>query len=132
GLRKMLRRQPKTVFELAETLSMFFEDINVSSIDAGRFGKKMLRYLTSCTARRDEEYEDISWWQFVGGDSYAPKFQKYIRCVPRIMVAMDPRRGSARTIGNISMQLLVDYAKDGGHNDRTLIGPTTDKWIRPW
>lgn len=132
GLRKMLRREPRSFFDLAATLSLFFEDLRVSPLDAGRFGKKMLRYLSSCRARRDKDFEAISWWQYVDGDSYEPKFQKYLRSVPRIMVAMDPRSGSARTIGNISMQLIVDYGKDGVNNDRTLIGPTTDKWIRPW
>src|SRR5262245_28196576 len=102
GLRKMLRREPKTLFELTETLSLFFADLHMSPTDVGRFGKKILRYLTSCTERRDSEYEEMSWWRFVDGDSYDSKFQKYLRCVPRIMVAMDPRRGSARTIGNIS------------------------------
>ena len=132
GLRTMLRRRPRTLFDLASTLSLFFEDIGMSSTDMGRYGKRILRYLASCEARRDEEYEELSWWQFIDGDSYDPKFQKYLRAMPRIMVAMDPRSGSARTIGNISMQLIVDYGKDGVNNDRTLIGPTTDKWIRPW
>jgi len=132
GFRRMLRRSPKTTLDLVSTLSLFFEDLKVSPADMACFGKKILRYFASSRARRDDEYEKISWWEYVEGDRYEPTFQKYIRAVPRIMVAMDPKNGSARTIGNISMQLIVDYGKEGVTNDRTLMGPTTEKWLRPW
>lgn len=94
----------------------------------------MLRYYTSCAQRRLEQYEGLSWWSFLGGDGYSPAFQRYLSAIPRTMVAMDARRGSARTIGDVSMQLMVDYGArgDGNQIDRLLCGPTTDKWLRPW
>jgi uncharacterized protein with NAD-binding domain and iron-sulfur cluster len=49
-----------------------------------------------------------------------------------MMVAMDARNGSARTIGATSMQLLLDFATTGVANDRTLGGPTSRMWIDPW
>src|SRR5207247_2337364 len=42
------------------------------------------------------------------------------------------RRGSARTLGDISMQLLADYSSDSDQIDRLLCGPTSEKWIEPW
>jgi uncharacterized protein with NAD-binding domain and iron-sulfur cluster len=48
------------------------------------------------------------------------------------MVAMDPQRGSARTIGTTTVQLLLDFASSGVTNDRTMGGPTTEMWIDPW
>jgi uncharacterized protein with NAD-binding domain and iron-sulfur cluster len=48
------------------------------------------------------------------------------------MVAMDPKRGSARTVGTISMQLILDYADSGVNNDRTMGGPTSEMWFDPW
>ena len=33
----------------------------------------------------------ISWWDFLEGDLYSPKFQRQLRAVPRTMVAMDPQ-----------------------------------------
>jgi uncharacterized protein with NAD-binding domain and iron-sulfur cluster len=77
-------------------------------------------------------YEQLSWWQFLQGDDYSRKFQRQMRAVPRTMVAMDPQRGSARTIGTTSMQLLLDFASSGVTNDRTMGGPTTEMWIDPW
>lgn len=132
GVRRFLRRKPRDAFDLAAALRMFVEDLGVGLGDAGRFGKRILRYFASCDRRRLDEYEKISWWEYLDGDSYSPAFQRQLRAIPRIMVAMDPRAGSARTIGNISMQLLEDYAKEGVNNDRTLVGPTTEVWIAPW
>ena len=36
-----------------------------------------------------------------------------LRAVPRTMVAMDAQRGTARTVGAISMQLILDFANSG-------------------
>lgn len=132
GLVEILRSKPSGVFDVVRTLDLFFAKLRVDPRDVARFARKILRYLSSCRGRRAEAYENTSWWSFVGGDDYRDKFQRYLRAVPRIMVAMDPQRGSARTIGNISMQLMADYGAEGTHNDRTLIGPTTDAWIAPW
>jgi 15-cis-phytoene desaturase len=48
------------------------------------------------------------------------------------MVAMDIRRGSACTIGNKVLQMLLDFSRPRGTNDRVLNGPTTSQWIVPW
>jgi 15-cis-phytoene desaturase len=132
GLMEFLRRAPSDMVDVARVLDMFFGKLGVEPRDVVRFGQRILRYLSSCRERRSDAYENTSWWSYLGGDGYHPDFQRYLRAVPRIMVAMDPRRGSARTIGNISMQLMADYGKEGRHNDRTLIGPTTEAWIAPW
>lgn len=132
GLLDFLRRQPQSGLDVVRAVDMFFSRLRVDMRDMARFIKQVLRYLSSCRRRREEVYENVSWWSYLDGDRYNPHFQRYLRAVPRIMVAMDPQRGSARTIGNISMQLMADYSTDGGHNDRTLVGPTTAAWITPW
>ena len=99
---------------------------------AAVFAAKILQFLTASDERRLGEYEGISWWQFLDGDLYSPKFQRQLRAVPRTMVAMDPQRGSARTIGVASMQLILDYATSGVNNDRTMGGPTSEMWFDPW
>src|SRR4029453_12951965 len=48
------------------------------------------------------------------------------------VVAMSPRRASARTTGMISLQLWIDHARPGGQVDRLLNGPTHDAWLTPW
>lgn len=132
GLMPFLRRRPTKAFDVANVVEMVFGDLGVSPADMGRFGVKVLQYLVSCKERREGEYEKLSWWKYLDGARYSRRFQEYLRSVPRTMVAMDPENGNARTIGNISMQLLHDYGKDGAETDRTLSGPTTERWIAPW
>src|SRR5262249_50279870 len=96
------------------------------------FAAKILQFLTSSDDRRLGEYDQMSWWTYLQGDDYSPKFQRQLRAVPRTMVAMEPRHGSAKTVGRISMQLSLDHASPGVITDCTLGGPTSDRWIDPW
>lgn len=92
-----------------------------------------LKLATACDARSLAEYEPISWWDFIGGRRYQPRFARLMASVTRTMVAMDPRRGSARTVGNASLRLLFDGVETtDGDLDRTMTGPTTDCWLEPW
>src|SRR5690606_22628067 len=110
----------------------FFQELDFDQRDIALFTAKILEFFTSSDERRLGEYEGMSWWEFLEGDLYSENFQRQLRAVPRTMVAMDPRRGSARTVGTISMQLILDYADTGVSNDRTMGGPTTEMWMEPW
>ena len=129
---RFLRRLPSGPGELADAFLLTFSRLGFTERDTLLFSERILRYYTSCARRRLEQYESVSWWDFLGGDRYSPSFQRHLAAVPRMMVAMDSRRGNARTIGDISMQLLVDYGCEGNKIDRVLNGPTNDKWIDPW
>jgi uncharacterized protein with NAD-binding domain and iron-sulfur cluster len=129
---RFYRRAPGRPLEILEALELFFKTLDFDSADFKLFGAKVLQFLTSCDARRFDEYEHLSWWKFLQGDDYSRKLQRQLRAIPRTMVAMDPQRGSARTIGTISMQLILDFATAGISNDRTLGGPTSEMWIDPW
>jgi 15-cis-phytoene desaturase len=131
-LARFLRRRPRGPSELAGTFAVGFKQLGVTTADLVRFTERIVRYYTSCAERRLAQYEGISWWDYLGGDRYSPAFQRYLAAVPRTMVAMDARRGSARTIGDVSMQLLADQVAGGAQSDRLLCGPTTETWIDPW
>ncbi|MGE0546310.1 MAG: FAD-dependent oxidoreductase [Kofleriaceae bacterium] len=126
------RRTVTKPFDILEALELFFQTLDFDSEDLAIFAGKILQFLTTSEARRLGEYEGVSWWQFLEGDLYSAAFRRQLRAVPRTMVAMDPKRGSARTIGRISMQLIMDYADRGVNNDRTMGGPTSEMWIDPW
>jgi 15-cis-phytoene desaturase len=115
-----------------EALELFFKTLDFDSADLALFGLKVLQFFTTSEERRLDALDAVSWWQYLEGDRYSPKFQRQLRAVPRTMVAMDPKRGSARTIGTISMQLILDYASSGVSNDRTMGGPTSEAWLDPW
>jgi 15-cis-phytoene desaturase len=108
-----------------------------TSADLERYALRIVQYLTSCAQRRDAvdhpyAYGGKTWWEFLGGERFSPAFQREIDSFTRTMIAMDARRGNARTVGNIGMQLLLDSTTDGGRCDRVLNGPTSDQWLLPW
>ncbi len=126
------RRRLDKPYEILEALELFFQELDFDTPDIAQFTFKVLQFLTSCGERRLGEYDRMSWWDYLDGDGYSPKFQRQLRAVPRTMVAMDPKQGSARTIGTISMQLILDYASSGNSNDRTMGGPTSEMWLDHW
>lgn len=129
---RFARKKLSGPMEVVDALNLFFRDLDFDPADIALFVAKFVQFFTSCEDRRLGEYERISWWQFLEGDLYSERFQRQLRAVPRTMVAMDPKRGSARTIGAISMQLVLDYASTGVSNDRTMGGPSTEMWFDPW
>jgi uncharacterized protein with NAD-binding domain and iron-sulfur cluster len=126
------RKKLTTPYSVLETLEVFFQDLDFDPEDVAVFGAKLLQFATSSNERRLAEYEQLSWWQFLEAEHASEKFQNQLRGIPRMMVAMDSMRGSARTIGVITIQLLRDFSYTGVQNDRTLGGPTTQIWIDPW
>lgn len=126
------RKQVGTPWSLIETIELFFQELDFDAEDISVYVAKLLEYATSSDERREGEYEHISWWEYLDASAYSEGFAKSQRGIPRMMVAMDPIVGSARTIGTISMQLFADFGATGGHTDRTMGGPTTQMWIDPW
>lgn len=126
------RKELTTPYSLIQALEIFFQDLDFDDEDVSVFMLKLLEFATSCDERRLAEYENITWWDFLEASTCSTKFQTQLRAIPRMMVAMDSKRGSARTIGTITMQLLADFATTGSQNDRTMGGPTSQMWIDPW
>jgi 15-cis-phytoene desaturase len=129
---RFYRRRVTKPYDVLEALELFFQTLDFDAEDMALFAAKILQFLTTSDVRRLEEYEKKSWWDFLEGDLYSARFKRQLRAVPRTMVAMDPKRGSARTVGTISMQLILDYADNGVNNDRTMGGPTSQMWFDPW
>ena len=95
--------------------------------------ERLLTLLTSCDERRYEQWEQQSWWEFVGADRRSVAFQKFLADgLTRTLVAARAREISARTGGLILAQLLFDMTRAGGRADRVLDGPTNEAWIDPW
>jgi uncharacterized protein with NAD-binding domain and iron-sulfur cluster len=89
--------------------------------------------LSACEARRFEQYENQSWWDFADAEHRSAEFRKFLADgLTRSLVAARGREMSARTGGYILLQLLQDLGTPGGQADRVLCGPTNDVWIDPW
>lgn len=124
-------RELDDFFDIVKTIREFFDQTDVPEQDVARFAHRMLGYMVSCEERRLAINEKQSFWDFLGGDAYSEQFKKYI-ATTRFMVAMDPKKGSARTVATKAIQILTDFFVNGTHTDGVLDGPTSERWLDPW
>jgi uncharacterized protein with NAD-binding domain and iron-sulfur cluster len=118
------------VFAILAALS---GQLGVGVEDGLFFSTKMWQFLTSCEERRLVEYERTNWWDFIEADARSEAYRRYFgNGITRSLVAAKARRASAKTIGNIFMQIVFDILLPGVAADRLLNGPTNDVWINPW
>jgi uncharacterized protein with NAD-binding domain and iron-sulfur cluster len=108
-------------------------DAGIPLVEHAHFVERLLVLLTSCDERRFGQWEHESWWDFVDAESQSPAFRAFLADgATRSLVAAKAREMSARTGGQILLQLLFDLTRVGGRADRVLDGPTSDVWIDPW
>ncbi|MGO4390636.1 FAD-dependent oxidoreductase [Variovorax sp. M-6] len=119
---------------LRDILLAFGPMTGLTPDDLAFFGSRIWQILTSCEQRRLDEYEGISWWEFIGAEQRSAAYQKFLGDgITRSLVAAKARRASARTIGDIFTQLMLTIVNPaGGSADRVLDGPTNLIWIDPW
>jgi uncharacterized protein with NAD-binding domain and iron-sulfur cluster len=98
------------------------------------FLARVWQFITSCDERRLNEYEKISWWEFIGAEERSRDYQKFFaHGFTRSLVASQAQLASAFTVGSMHSQMLFDVADPTvPASDRLLNGPTNDVWIEPW
>jgi len=125
-------RTPRTVAEWAEAFKPTIGGGELTPAETNYFLRRLLVLLTSCRARRERELDRISWWEFVDAESQSPAYRKHLAESTQALVALQPQRGSARTIGQIYVQLMLDQIDPSRPTEAVLNGPTSDVWIDPW
>jgi geranylgeranyl pyrophosphate synthase/uncharacterized protein with NAD-binding domain and iron-sulfur cluster len=128
-------RTPGDAITVLQDLLLAFSPVTgLTPEDLAFFGARLWQILTSCAERRLAEYELIDWWTFIDAASRSPAYQKVLaQANTRSLVAAQAKRASARTVGDMFIQLALDVLDpSAGAVDRVLDGPTTDVWIRPW
>jgi len=133
----LIARSPRTITDvraLLDNVGRFVNgDLDLTHDDLRFFGSKIWQIVTSCRERRNEEYEKIGWWDFIGAEQRSLAYQKLLgHGITRSLVAAKARTASTKTIGDIFVQLLFDIVTPGPSTDRVLNGPTNDVWIDPW
>ena len=89
--------------------------------------------MTSCRARRENDYERIGWWQYTDGGNRDKAYQDLLsNGLTRTLVAARATTASTKTGGDIFLQLIFNMANPAVATDRILNGPTNDQWLRPW
>lgn len=120
----------------AETLGAALATaLKISPTEGLFFANRLLVFNTSCDARRFQQWEYMSWLDFVRGHERSHEFRSLLsRTLTSIMVAAKDHMASVRTIGNMGEQFLGNPLGIGndGALDRVLAGPTNLTWIDPW
>jgi FAD dependent oxidoreductase/OmpA family len=126
---------PRTVVtsleELRGLLNAFFRDLGFSWTDVAIFNAKILKFATSCDARRRQKYAAISWARFIDSPSYSRRFKEAMDRWPKALVALRADECDAYTHGVVTLQLLLDQFRKE-FTDGTLVGPTSEVWLEPW
>jgi geranylgeranyl pyrophosphate synthase/uncharacterized protein with NAD-binding domain and iron-sulfur cluster len=128
------RTPSDAVTVLSDLLVAFSPVTGLTPDDLAFFAGRIWQVLTSCPERRLAEYEGISWWEFIDAERRPGAYQKFLaQGQTRSLVAAQARKASARTVGDMFIQLALDaFDPQAGALDRVLDGPTTDVWLEPW
>ncbi len=146
------RRPFKSLGELQVQSERLRRELGYRPTDWARFMLRMARYLTSCRERREQCYEDLTWWDFATlqdlrsqpvsrRDAPFPdalrmplgrRFAASIEHTPKALVAMAAESADARTQGTVFGQLMLDWLGLTEMTDSTLNGPTSEAWLRHW
>jgi geranylgeranyl pyrophosphate synthase/uncharacterized protein with NAD-binding domain and iron-sulfur cluster len=119
---------------LRDALLVFGSHPELTPDDLAFFGARFWQILTSCEKRRLGEYERTGWWEFIDAEQRSPSYQKYLATgFTRSLVAAKAKKASARTVGDMFMQMMLTVVNPmAGSADRVFDGPTNLVWMDPW
>lgn len=123
--------QPQSIQEWIDALQPAFAE-DLPRQDVRFLIERLLYLLTACDRRREEQLDNISWWEFIDAENRSQEFQERLAYAVQSLVALQPERGSARTVGTIYLQLLFGQLDPMRPSERILSGPTNITWIDPW
>jgi uncharacterized protein with NAD-binding domain and iron-sulfur cluster len=127
-------RFPRSLADLEVALGDVFDaDLGLAPSEIAFFAARLWQIMTSCDARRLAEYEKVTWADFLEARRHSNAYRHLlVNGLSRSLLANDPLRASARTVGDTNVQLLFGMLEPGKTADRVLNGPTTDVWLAPW
>ncbi|MFI7018230.1 FAD-dependent oxidoreductase [Streptomyces sp. NPDC050164] len=108
--------------------------------EAAYFANRLLVHLTSCEARREGQWEQVAWWDFIRAEEMSQEYRTVLGIgQTRNLVATRAEVASTRTVGRVIIEALLLWGllgrgMDGpdADVDRVLNAPTSEAWIDPW
>jgi hypothetical protein len=126
-------RSPLTSFEdVRKYLRLVLDQLGYTLDDIARYSLALFKFMTSSSRRRREQYENMSWGDFVELDRFSPDARVDIEFGPQMTAALRGSQSDARTQGNITVQLVLDQLRQTANVDCTLDGPTSSAWLDHW
>jgi hypothetical protein len=126
------RTRPRGLQELFDQNRAMLAEVGYTPADLARVTLKLFQYMTTSTARREAEFEDTTWWDFIEGERFSPRCRDHLDRGPEVLGAMTARESDTRTQGNCVVQLLIDQLLGRPLTDATLDAPTSTAWFDPW
>lgn len=109
------------------------QQVGLSLDDMLFFANRMLCAYASCEQRREQQYENMSWQDYIKVSQRGAAYKRvFCNGLSRPLVALDPDSCNARTALTVMLQIIQDMVDPNQTADRVLNGPTTDAWINPW
>ena len=135
--KRRIGRGTDTLTDAVQLLSTWFSQdaLGLSSPDLANMVYAFTKFMMSAETRRAQQFDHMSWYDFTNGDSQllSDNYRVVANTLPRTMVAMDGRRGSAYTLGKVCLQVLfLDPLRSHSSADRVLNAPTDEAWLLPW
>lgn len=97
------------------------------------FAERVWQLITSCSDRRNNDYERLGWWQYMQADRFSRAYQTLlVDGLTRTLVAAKAETASTKTGGGTFLQLLFTMTDPSINTDRVLDGPTNDRWLYAW
>ncbi len=129
----VLARFPRNLKDLKLLFAELTEPVGLTEEEKQFAAERMWQIATSCDARIENDYERLSWWEFVEADRFSDNYRALFAVgFTRTLVGARAKSASTRVGGMIVLQLLYGTLKLGSSTDRLLNGPTNDTWIDPW
>ena len=124
---------PHSFSDMKAAIDSLHADTGLSEEEKIFFATRVWQLMTSCFDRRTNDYEKISWWDYLEADRFSDTYRALlVQGLTRTLVAANAKFASTKTGGDIFLQLIFNIANPGVHTDRVLNGPTTRVWIDPW
>ncbi|MEU1298564.1 hydroxysqualene dehydroxylase [Streptomyces shenzhenensis] len=122
-----------------QILSVLDLGTSLPAHEAAYFAGRLLVHLTSCDARREGQWEQVPWWDFIRAGEMSREYQVLLGIgQTRNLVATRAEIASTRTVGRVIVEALLLWGllgrgMDGDADiDRVLNAPTSEAWIDPW
>ena len=124
---------PESFADLKVALSAFHSNTGLTKEEEKFFAERVWQLMTSCYDRRANDYERISWWDYLQADRFSDNYRSLlVQGLTRTLVAANARYASTKTGGDIFLQLIFNMMNPGTHTDRVLNAPTNQAWLTPW
>lgn len=128
-----LSRFPRTLADFKVLLTDLFAPIGLSNEEKHFAAMRLWQIATSCDARWENDYEKISWWEYVEADRFSESYRSLFAIgLTRTLVASRARTASTKVGGSVLLQLIYGILVPGASTDRLLNNPTNPAWIDPW